>query len=213
MTILFCLTLGEMKMNVIHTALSLMLVALLFGFDSCSGPKSGGNETVATESDLEMESEDENSAEDKSKRPSPMMRATATIGSLTVKINYSSPRIKERTIWGGLVPYDEIWRTGANEATVFAVSQDVLINGETLAAGKYALFTIPRRGDWIVIFNTVWDQWGSYNYEKSKDALRIGVPPKDEEETRERMEFQIDDQGLVRFHWDKLSLSFSVQPA
>ena len=128
-------------------------------------------------------------------------------------IDYSSPAVKGRPLWGGLVPNGEIWRTGANEATVFEVSQNVVINGEELAAGKYGLFTIPGEGEWTVIFNTVWDQWGAFNYEDGKDALRITVPTNQEADAKEGLEFQIDDQGQVRFQWDKLSFTFSVEPA
>ena len=200
--------------DIAKSSLFIVMLSLVFAFNSCSGPKSETTETVATESsEVEMEMEDENTPEDKSQRPSPPDNAVATIGELTMSVDYSSPAVKGRAIWGGLVSYGEVWRTGANEATIFEVSQDVIINGESLGRGKYALFTIPAQGDWIVIFNTVWDQWGSFNYEENKDALRITVPTNEEADTSERLEFQIDDQGQVRFQWGKLSFSFSVEPA
>ena len=184
---------------------TLVVLALfvLYTVASCSGPKTDSSGTVATESDVEVETEDENPPEDKSKRPSPPAVTKASIGDLSVTIDYSSPAVKGRPLWGGLVPNGEIWRTGANEATVFEVSQNVVINGEELAAGKYGLFTIPGEGEWTVIFNTVWDQWGAFNYEDGKDALRITVPTNEEVEAKEGLEFQVDDQGQVQ--WKKIT--------
>lgn len=215
MSILFYQLLPNAMIKVLlRSPLFLVMLSLLFAVTSCSGPKSETTETIATESsEVEGEMDDENTPEDKSERPSPPAKATATVGQLTISIDYSSPAVKGRTVWGGLVPYGDIWRTGANEASIFEVNQNVTVNGENLPAGKYALFTIPAQGEWIVIFNTVWDQWGSYNYEESKDALRIAMPAVNEAESKERLEFQIDDQGLVRFQWEKLSFSFSVKPA
>jgi Protein of unknown function (DUF2911) len=100
-----------------------------------------------------------------------------TVGLTEFTVTYSRPGVKGRTIWGGLVPYDQVWRTGANEATTFDVTRDVTINGENLAAGKYALFTIPGKDDWTIIFNKQADQWGAFKYDAKADALRLKVKP------------------------------------
>jgi hypothetical protein len=95
--------------------------------------------------------------DDKSKRPSPPAQVSEKIGNTTVTIDYSQPGVKGRTIWGDLVPYGKVWRTGANEATTFEVSNDVKVEGKSLPAGKYALFTIPEEDDFsgfTFIFNT-----------------------------------------------------------
>ena len=110
-------------------------------------------------------------------RPSPKATVVQTVGLTDVTITYSRPGVKGRTIWGDLVPYDKVWRTGANEATTFQVSQDVKINGQALPAGTYSLHTIPGKTQWTVIFNKTADQWGSYDYDQTKDALRIQVTP------------------------------------
>jgi len=154
---------------------------------------------------------------DADKRPSPPAQASKTVGDLNIDIAYSQPGVKGRTIWGVLVPYGKVWRTGANEATTFEINQDVLIEGQKLAAGKYALFTIPTKKDWIVIFNSVPNQWGAYSYDDSKDILRVQVKPKMKEESTERLTFQIDEKGKkeaeVTMTWEKLSVGFTVKTA
>jgi hypothetical protein len=100
-----------------------------------------------------------------------------TVGLTDITIDYSRPVAKGRTIWGGLVPYDQVWRTGANEATQFTVSDDVTINGQALPKGAYSLHTIPGKDSWTLIFNKTAKQWGSFNYKQEDDALRVSVKP------------------------------------
>lgn len=106
-------------------------------------------------------------------RPSPKSTVSQTVGVTDITVIYSRPGVKERKIWGGLVPMDQVWRTGANEATIVKFSGDVKVNGSALAAGTYSLHTIPGETEWTVIFNKVADQWGSYSYDAAKDALRV----------------------------------------
>jgi len=110
-------------------------------------------------------------------RPSPRSTVSQTVGVTDVTVIYSRPSVKERKIWGGLVPMDKVWRTGANEATIVKFSSDVKVNGSALAAGTYSLHTIPGENEWTVIFNKVADQWGSYSYDAAKDALRVKATP------------------------------------
>jgi hypothetical protein len=122
--------------------------------------------------------------------------------------------VKERTIWGGLVPYDKVWRTGANEATIITLSTDVKVNGKPLAAGTYSVHTIPTKNEWTLIFNTKADQWGSYSYNDSADALRIQVKPQPHEFV-EWMQFSIPDvtvdKATVTLDWEKLRIPFEIQ--
>ncbi len=148
---------------------------------------------------------------DKANRPSPPASAEQTTGDLNIKIDYSSPAVKEREIWGGLVPYDKVWRTGANEATTFEVNQDVTINGEALPAGKYALFTIPGEEEWAFLFNSVWDQWGAYRRDAEKDVLKVMAKPQMTEDMHERLEFKIEGEGTVTLMWEKLKVGFEVK--
>lgn len=125
-------------------------------------------------------------------RASTKQSVSQTVGDTEVNIIYSRPNIKGRTVWGDLVPYGEVWRTGANEATVFEVSRDVMINGQKLPRGKYSLHTIPNKDAWTVIFNKTWDQWGSFQYKIADDALRINVKPVTGE-YKETMSIDIDN--------------------
>ncbi len=143
-------------------------------------------------------------------KPSPPAEAKATVNGTDVTINYSQPAVKGRTIWGDLVPYDEVWRTGANEATWIEVSEDVEIEGQTLKAGKYGLFTIPGRDEWTIIFNNTWQQWGAYEYDEAKDALRVTVKSQNIPVASERMTFNINENGNVDLLWDKLKVTFKI---
>ncbi|MEL6720856.1 MAG: DUF2911 domain-containing protein [Bacteroidota bacterium] len=141
--------------------------------------------------------------------PSPRKEMKATIGDAEVIINYGSPSVRGRTIWGDLEPYDEVWRTGANKATTISFSKDVKVQGKDLAAGTYALFTIPREGDWTVIFNSKPDQFGDYNYDEGDDTLRVEATPSMLEEAVEQMEFVLEGDQIV-LRWDKVSVPFTV---
>lgn len=145
-------------------------------------------------------------------RPSPPARSIISLGDTEVFITYSQPAKKERNLWGELVPYDKVWRTGANEATVLSTTGDILVNGDTLLAGNYALYTIPAKNRWTVILNTKYEVWGAYDYDQSLDVLRFEVEPSTTDESMERMTFDIDDAGTVQFAWDKLRFDFLVMP-
>lgn len=145
-------------------------------------------------------------------RPSPPARTLTSFGDTNVFITYSQPGVKGRVIWGDLVPFDKIWRTGANEATVLSSTGDILVNGDTLLAGNYALYTIPTKDKWTVILNTKYEVWGAYDYDASLDVLRFEVEPGLVDEVKERMTFDIDASGTVQFAWDKLRFDFLVMP-
>ena len=108
-------------------------------------------------------------------RPSPKASISQHIGVTPIKIDYCRPRTKGRKIFGELIPHGKVWRTGANEATIISFPHDLKIEGQGISAGKYALFTIPEKDDWMVILNSEWSQWGAYHYHTDKDVLRIKV--------------------------------------
>ncbi|WP_109830356.1 DUF2911 domain-containing protein [Reichenbachiella versicolor] len=145
-------------------------------------------------------------------RPSPAARENLKFGKSKVYLTYSQPGVKGRTIWGDLVKYDEIWRTGANEATVLSSDTDLLVQGDTLKAGNYALYTIPGRLKWTVILNKKYDVWGAYDYDITKDALRFEVYSYRLDKTEERMKFFIDDTGEVKFAWENIGFKFYIMP-
>jgi len=150
---------------------------------------------------------------DKSKRPSPPAKVSETLArGTTVTIDYSQPSLKGRKIGTEIVPYGEIWRTGANEATVFEVSKDVFINGQALAAGKYGLYSLPGETEWVIIFNKTWNQWGT-KYDPAADALRIKVTPANLDATTEKMTFQVSKEGKVSLLWGNISVEFMVKEA
>lgn len=145
---------------------------------------------------------------DDSDRVSKNGKTTGSVDGVDVVLEYGRPNVREREIWGGLVPYGEVWRTGANEATTISFSDDVTVEGEPLAAGTYALFTIPGEEEWTVIFNDVAEQWGAYDYDAGQDALRVTVQPEAHDHV-ETMDFVIED-GEVVLRWEKLAVPFSV---
>lgn len=146
-------------------------------------------------------------------RQSPQASMTQTVGTTDVEIKYSRPGVRGRTIWGDLVPYDAVWRTGANEATTIRFSEDVEINGQKLPKGTYSLHTIPGREEWTIIFNSVADQWGSYSYDEANDVLRVKAKPQ-RAEFREWMTFEVPemttDTGNVVLRWENLAVPFTV---
>jgi Protein of unknown function (DUF2911) len=150
-------------------------------------------------------------AQDAKKAPtSPPAKAIAKVGAASINISYSQPAVKGRKIWGDLVPFGKVWRTGANNATVFETDKDLKVEGKVLKAGKYALFTIPTEKEWTIIFNKKSDQWGSYNYSDKDDALRVSVKSEPSKDMVESMTFDIKD-SMVKLTWEKLAVSFKVE--
>jgi hypothetical protein len=150
----------------------------------------------------------------KSPRPSPDATVIQFVGVTEVKIDYSSPGAKGRKIWGELVPFGEIWRTGANEATTITFSDAVKINGSELPAGTYGIHTIPNENEWEFIFSKDTKVDGSSNFNKDNEVLRIKAKP-EEHHFMERMTFLFtdvtDNSASVNLLWDKLKVSFKME--
>ena len=147
-------------------------------------------------------------------RPSPNASVSQTIGVTEVTLHYSRPGVKGRKIWGELVPYGEVWRTGANENTTIRFSTPVKIDGHELPAGLYGLQTIPTADQWTIIFSKDADQWGAFSYKQEDDALRITAKP-EPAEFRERMGFDFEDvtdtTAKIVLRWEKLQVPFTVE--
>ncbi|MEP6848801.1 MAG: DUF2911 domain-containing protein [Acidobacteriota bacterium] len=173
-------------------------------------------------------------------RPSQDASVKQTVGVTDITITYSRPAIKGRTIFADapasmaarakgeatldnqndrqkgepIVPYGHVWRTGANEATQFVVTDDVTINGQKLAAGGYSLHTIPGKDEWTIVFNGTANQWGSFSYDPAKDTLRVKTKPVWVNDSQELMSFFIEPAGdnaaTVNIRWDKVSVPFTV---
>jgi hypothetical protein len=174
-------------------------------------------------------------------RPSQKASVMQRIGVTDVTITYSRPGVKGRKIWGdplpgqaadvkgeatlddqnkrpagaAIVPYGHVWRAGANEATTFVVTDDVLINGQKLPAGSYSLHTIPSKDEWTIVFNGTANQWGSFDYDAAKDTLRVKVKPQWMNESEEWLSYSFDpvtdDSAQVNIRWEKINVPFTVK--
>lgn len=148
-------------------------------------------------------------------RISPKALVEQTVGYTEVKIEYGRPGVKGRAIWGGLVPYNAVWRAGANEATKITFSTDVKIDGKKLNAGSYSFFAIPTAKTWTLIFNKVANQWGAFEYNDVEDALRIEVTPMQNICWQEWLVYSInkssDKKAVVMLEWEKLKVPFNVE--
>ncbi|KAK0349278.1 hypothetical protein LTR94_033799, partial [Friedmanniomyces endolithicus] len=134
------------------------------------------------------------------------MTATGKIKDADITINYSSPSVKDRKIWGDLVPYDKVWRAGANEATTFETSKDITVQGKKLPAGKYSFFLVPKAsGAWTAVFNKEPKQWGAYKYDQAKDALRVDVNAKTLKTKQEALVYKLNKHGFT-MDWDQISV-------
>lgn len=146
-------------------------------------------------------------------RVSPNAAVSQTIGTTEVRITYGRPQVNGRTIFGDLVPYGEVWRTGANEATTFSVSSDVTIQEKRLPDGTYSLYTIPGQDQWTLIFNNAANQWGT-QYDQSKDALRVQVTP-ESTSSREMLTFLFEEitneKGTCVLHWAGVRVPFDIE--
>lgn len=140
---------------------------------------------------------------------SPRDSVSAKVAGSTITINYGSPSVKGRKVFGELEPFGKVWRAGANEATVFTTTKDIMVEGKNLPAGTYGFFAIPTATTWTIIFNKVAKQWGAYKYEEGQDALRVTVKPK-ASAMNERLVYKINSKGFS-LNWDKLSVPVSVK--
>ena len=144
---------------------------------------------------------------------SPEATADYNKGELSVSVNYCRPYKKERKIFGGLVPYGEVWRTGANEATEITVNKKVKFAGKDLEAGTYTLFTIPEENSWTIILNSELGQWGAFNYAKEKDVLRVDVPVQTLNEEAEMFTVDFTEKGdtvNLLLYWDTVKVEVPI---
>ncbi len=147
---------------------------------------------------------------DKSKRPSPPAKAEGTVDGAKIVVDYSTPSAKGRKMLGGIEPFGKVWRTGANEATIFEVSKNVKIEGKDLAAGKYELFTIPGETEWTIILQKYGKQWGAYSYKEANDVLRATVKPGKTDKFVETFKIAIEGNKVV-LRWENTQVAFAVK--
>lgn len=148
-------------------------------------------------------------------RTSPNRSAETAFGDGRIVLEWGAPSVKERALYGGLVPEGRVWRTGANEATVIHFDEDVLVQGQPLPAGSYALFTIGSETEWTFIFNKVHQQWGAFSYDEEQDALRVTATPTEAEHQEELLFTFVDLEGpvtRVQLNWGTVEAGFDVAP-
>ncbi|MEM8521289.1 DUF2911 domain-containing protein [Flavobacterium sp. PL12] len=136
--------------------------------------------------------------------------ATGKINGADITINFSSPSVKAREIWGGLVPFNEVWRAGANEATTFETTKDIMVEGSKLPAGKYSFFVIPSAKECIIIFNKEAKQWGSGKYNEKEDQLRVKVKPQVAKSSTEKLVYTIAKNKMT-LSWEKWNIPVMIK--
>ncbi len=184
----------------------LILAIMLIGISGCKEEK-GSNTENADHNHMEQPVTDT-----EKKVLSPHTSAMAMIGGAHIHMDYSSPGVRGRIIFGGLLPFDEVWQAGAHMATWIETDKDLLINGSLLKKGKYGFFLIPsKEKDWTVIFNTNWDQHGKDEYNSDQDVLRTSIKPIFKEEITEHLVYEVKDlddgNGLITMRWEKAELN------
>lgn len=143
---------------------------------------------------------------------SPRKKASGKIDGVAIHVDYGAPSVNGRVIWGELVPYDKVWRAGANENTTVTFSKEVTIINNTVPAGKYGLFIIPsEEGEWTVVFSKKNDAWGSNGYDEKNDQLRFKVRATKIPNSTEQMTFTVDNDNGIMFDWGKILLLIPIQ--
>jgi len=152
-------------------------------------------------------------AQEKDKRPSPPAEVTATLAGKKITVNYSRPSMKGRAIFGGLVPWGAVWRTGANEATTFTTEADVVIGGLKVPKGEYSLFTIPTEKQWTLVLNKTAKQWGAFKYDAAQDLGRVPMTVTTASKPVEQFTIEMVPTGkqvTLKLSWDKTVASVGI---
>jgi tetratricopeptide (TPR) repeat protein len=146
-------------------------------------------------------------------KQSPRASVSQTVGLTTIGLTYDRPAVNGRRVWGALVPFDSVWRAGANENTVLELSSSTRIGGQTLGAGRYGLHMIPTNGDWTIILSRQANAWGSFSYDPKEDALRFKATPAPGD-MHERLTYTFDDPTdsavVLTLRWEKLAVPFTI---
>lgn len=148
---------------------------------------------------------------------SPAAIATGAVGDAHFTITYHSPAVRGRIIWGGLVPYDKVWVTGAHMATTVESDKPITVGSVIVAPGKFALFTIPAKDTWTIILNKNWSQHLADDYNEKDDIVRVQVKPTEEATHQERLRYVIGEEsataGKIDIYWEKLKVTLPFEIA
>ena len=188
------------------TLFSTIILCMLFF--ACSGEKKEGENNEESQMPTVETKE-------VTKPKSPPESTKVTIGGIDVRIDYHSPGVRSRTVFGGLVAYDQVWVTGAHSATSIEFSSDVELNGNKVSKGKYALFTIPGKSEWTLIINTDYNQHLADNYDQTKDILRLQLMPEKLETVQEHLLYEVspteNNEGEISISWADIKISFKMR--
>ena len=188
----------------------LSVLLIVFLIVSCKQETKDVKEVVVEEKASETSAQP-----DKKKPLSPHTSTMTMIGDAHIHIDYSSPGVRNRIVFGGLLAYDQVWQAGAHMATWIETNKDLVIDGKMLPAGKYGFFTIPSKDEWTIIFNSNWDQHGKDEYDEKDDVLQFKVTPKISEEVQEHLEYKIiktsDASGTMSLSWEKVVVEFPFE--
>ncbi|MDO6675192.1 DUF2911 domain-containing protein [Tenacibaculum sp. 1_MG-2023] len=187
-----------------------LLIAIALLIVSCK------NEKTTSEEQKHNHNVSTEKVEQSKKKPlSPHTETMAMIGDAHIHIDYSSPGVRGRIIFGGLLAYDQVWQAGAHMATWIETNKGLRIKGKTLPAGKYGFFTIPSKDEWTVIFNSNWEQHGKDEYDEKDDVIRFKVKPTFSEEIKEHLEYKVSKvnnaEGKINLSWEKVSIDFNFK--
>jgi Protein of unknown function (DUF2911) len=171
---------------------------------------------VTEQQDTKITEQKQTTTDPAKKKPlSPHTSAMAMIGDAHIHFDYSSPGVRNRIVFGGLLPYDAVWQAGAHNATWMETNKDLTIAGKELKAGKYGFFVIPNQEEWTIIFNTNWNQHGKDDYDQKDDILRFKVTPKISEDIQEHLEYKVtkitDTSGTIGLSWEKVTIEFPFE--
>jgi hypothetical protein len=186
-----------------------LIILCLLVLASC---KENTKQEIALENIEGIEQESTTAKPAKKKPLSPHTSSMAMVGDAHIHFDYSSPGVRDRIVFGGLLPYDAVWQAGAHNATWMETNKDLKIAGKELKAGKYGFFVIPNKEEWTVIFNTNWDQHGKDDYNEKDDVLRFKVRPKISEVIQEHLEYNViktsETSGTIGLSWEKVTIKF-----
>lgn len=198
----------------------LLFLFFVAGVMSCSDKKTNDEKNSgSTQAPVETKLEDDGvvimkQTEEDTLKGSLRAYANGSIGEAQFKITYHSPAVRGRIVWGGLVPFDKVWVTGAHMATTIECSVDFMLDKKVITAGKYGLFTIPGKDKWGVIINTNWQQHLTDEYNSINDVARIEIMSSQLTENQERLQYEIisrsEYEGTIQISWDKVQLQFPV---
>ncbi|QDV08967.1 hypothetical protein Poly30_45230 [Planctomycetes bacterium Poly30] len=203
-----------MKTPLRNAALGLAVLGLATLGASCASSSTASDSGQHSSGAAAMNAEftDASTTVTDSEPASPRKRLDASLGDVEITVDYGSPSAKGRDLWGALVPYDAVWRMGANEATHIETSGDLMVQGKRLPAGHYSMFAIPTAGEWTVIFNSQPAQWGAYNRDAALDVLIVMSTPTTSEMS-ESLEFTAGKGGTLMMRWGTLALPLMLAPA